>query len=745
MVAWENIPQQLKDNGLFCAWKLIDYEGRKVKMPFNVLNDKYARSNDKSTFSPFAVVLSHLSKYYKFDENGKNIGGLGLGIFNGYSAIDIDHCVQEDGSLSEMAQDIIDFCQSYTEYSPSGTGIRIIFQTDLLPDKNVYYINNQKLGLEIYISDNTNKYVTLTGNVIYPNNINKIDITYILNKYMLKESVAKVYDFDIAKYSKDEKLQELWNSIAPGSNSNESEIDLALCNKLAFYLHNDYTSINKAFVSSPYFNSKDSEHKSKWLVRNDYRDSTILKAIKSNNTPNQVSEFTLTDTGNAHVFVEKYKQEIRYNVDNRKWMVYNDQYWQIDVHNNIKNFAELVIEEMKYKAKAIEVEDIRKAALKNIKRTLQSSGKVAMLKEAEHLDCIPVTNSDFDQNDFYFNTRSGVVDLLNKKMLGHNADLMLSKIAPFEISYDRPQLWLKFLSEVFENDQEVIDYIQRVLGYAITGSMSERCMFVLIGDGMNGKSVFLDIARQALGSYATTSNINILLDKKMQNNANMGDVARLNGMRMVVTNEAELNDKLKESAIKTMTSGSDNIVARFLYGEEFEFEPKMKIFMASNYKPRIIGTDLGIWSRIKMILFNVTFDGDKQDKNIKEKLSKEIPQILGWIIKGYYEWKKYGLREPEKFKSAKREYRSEMDIVQKWLDENCVIDSNARENATALYENFVHFVKRNNEFLLTKTMFGLNLSKKFEKKPYLGRVYYVGLRLDPDLTNVLTEEEQNEV
>jgi len=376
---------------------------------------------------------------------------------------------------------------------------------------------------------------------------------------------------------------------------------------------------------------------------------------------------------------------------------------------------------------------------------LQSSGKMAMITESQHLKDIPVTNNDFDKDPFLFNTKSGVIDLKNRKVKKHSKDLMLSKISPYEVSYDEPKLWLKFLNEIFEGDKEVIDYMQKIFGYAMTGSMAERCMFMLIGAGMNGKSVMLETIRRAMGDYGTTSDINILLDKRNQSAGNLGDIARLNGIRYDVTNEAELTDKLKESAIKTMTSGNDNIVARFLYGEEFEFRPQMKIFMASNYKPTIRGQDRAIWDRIRMILFNRVFDGKNRDKTLQEKLTKEIPQILGWMIKGCIKWQEEGLEEPEKFKDAKKEYRSEMDVVRRWMNECCIIDPTYRETSTVLFKNFSNYVQSNKEFQLSHTMFGRNLGKKFHKRTYLGVVYYIGLKLKPGNDYILSEEEKDEV
>ena len=744
MSKWENIPEELKINGLWCNWKLTD----KGKIPYNSSTGTMAKSNDRTTFHPYAVALQALPRYLSFNEEGRATGGIGLGIFNGYSAIDIDHCINDRGEVSDLARDIIDYCASYTEYSPSGKGIRIIFKTDTELDKSKYYINNSKNGLEIYISDNTNKYVTITGDVMYPANIAKIDIKYILNKYMLKDVTRPVVEettFEIAHYS-DAKLNELWNTKAPGSGSNESELDLALCGKLAYYLKGDFSAIDKAFRSSPYYKSKDNDHLAKWELRTDYREQTITLAIQGiREAMSRTNQYNLTDTGNARHFVDRFGNIIRYNVDNKQWMFWNDKNWQPDIFNNIKNFAEIVIEEMKQEAKMTDVEDIRKAIINNVKRSLQRSGKEAMIKESEHIEGIPVTNDNFDRDEYTFNCASGIVNLRNGEIRPHNKDAMLSKYSPYTVDYkNEPKLWMKFLNEIFENNEEVVKYIQRVLGYSMTASTREQCMFMLIGDGSNGKSLLLDIINEALGSYAATSNVDILLEKHNASQGNLGDVARLQNIRYVVTDEAKSGDKLNESAIKTMTSGIGKIVARFLYGNEFEFTPKMKIFMASNYKPTIRGTDHGIWRRIKVIPFKVVIPDEKQDKDLKYSLMKEMPQILGWLIKGCIYWQKYGLQEPNILKQAQTDYRSEMDVVQRWIDEVCIV-GNFREPSTKLFDNFSNYVKANKEFQLSHTMFGRNLSKKFDKKIHGGVTYYFGLKLKEGNQYILSPEEVDEI
>jgi len=270
-------------------------------------------------------------------------------------------------------------------------------------------------------------------------------------------------------------------------------------------------------------------------------------------------------------------------------------------------------------------------------------------------------------------------------------------------------------------------------------------MFFLFGDGSNGKSLLLDMLNEAMGSYGKTSNADILLEKYNASQGNLGDIARLKGTRFVMTDEAKHNDKLNESAIKTYTSGIGNIVARYLYGNEFEFTPNMKLFMSSNYKPRITGTDHGIWRRIKVIPFNKVIPDEKQDKHLKTKLLKEMPQILGWMIKGCLLWQRHGLNEPDKLKDAHKDYRSEMDIVQRWINEACLIDETEYTPSSELFENFSNYVQQNKEYQLSHTMFGRNMSKKFKKGRYGGVTVYRGVILKPTSQYVLSKKEYEEV
>ena len=719
------IPTELKMNGLWCGWRLIKDKG---KVPFNLSTGQHAKSNDESTFSTYPVLLNNIHKYLSYDGE-KQIGGIGLGIFRGYSAIDIDHCVDENGVLSDLAKDIIDYCNSYTEYSPSKTGIRIIFKTQNKIDKNEYYINNHNNGLEIYISDNTNKFVSITGNKLSGDTINEIDITYILDKYMKKG----VFNIDKV-LKKDEKLNELWNNIAPGSHANESELDMALACKLSYYLKNDEVEVKKYFEMSPYFNSKDTEHKLKW------NRGYGLETIKKSNTfigivpqHNNIKKYDLNDTGNAHKFVDEFGSDIRYNVDNKIWMLWNGKYWQYDVTESIKNYIEILAEKMTYECNTISDMNERMRVLRNIEHIYNSAGKESLLKEARHLQGIPVLNSDLDKDKYLICCENGTVDLKNHKFKANDKADLISMCTNYEIdTKHKPVQFIKFLNEIFDNE-EVVHYVHKALGYSISDLTREQCMFILHGDGNNGKSLLLDVIDNVLGSYSITSKPQLLTETNY-GSQNSEEIARLKGKRFCVVEEIKSGDKLDEQLVKQFTSGIGKMVARFLYAGSFEFEVRCKIWLATNYEPVIKGTDKGIWRRMVKIPVPTDFTG-KEDKDLRDKLLAEAPQILGWLLQGYVLYEKEGLEQPEAIKKATADYKKEMDIVQQWVDECCELNNEYYERANTLYDNFRAFCLRRDQ-KTNQTIFGRNLGKKFKKYNSGEGIVYIGLRLKTQFSNL---------
>lgn len=746
-----NIPQELKNNGLFCTWKLTE----KGKVPFNPVTNSYAKSDNPNTFNNYETILKHLPKYYGVNAAGQLTGGLGMGVFNDFSAVDIDGCVDENGKLSDMASDIIEYINSYTEVSPSGTGIRIIFKTETRINKQVHYINNRSNGLEIYISENTNKYVTLTGNVFKNEGIKNVDITYILEKYMKKENaapIAKIKKDEIIDFNLDERINEsirinpnfaeAWNRKATGSGGSESEDDLSLASHLAHVLKGNFKAICAAFEMSPYYNSKDDLHKRKW-EREDYKLSTIQKAITGYHSIKMSIEENLNfnDSGNADVFVENYKDTVYYNVENKIWMIWNGEYWQPDKFNQVKIFAEIVIEQMRNEALNQPPGEVRKKMFANINRISNTYGKEAMLKEAQHAKGIPVTNTMFDIEEDIINTKSGIVELRTGKILPHDKLRMLTKYIDLHVEKKEPTLWIRFLNETYSDNIELIDYLQRLAGYWLTGYKSEQSIYIFLGDGSNGKSLLLETLLKILGGYGTTTSSDLLVDKVFNSNTEQ-KLAALIGARFVMVEETELNDRLKEATIKNMTSDYGEITARFLYGNEFSYKPQYKLVMATNYRPIIRGTDHGIWRRIKIIPHNIIIPDEKQDKLLGIKLEKELPQILWWAIEGAIKYFKDGLKEPQVVRAQVIDYRSDMDIVARWISDNCEVGADFTETSKDLFKDITRYIEENKEYKMSAQMFGRNMKKKFEQRFINRSRTYVGIKLrEKDFVTTVLEAE----
>ena len=245
----------------------------------------------------------------------------------------------------------------------------------------------------------------------------------------------------------------------------------------------------------------------------------------------------------------------------------------------------------------------------------------------------------------------------------------ITKLAPVNFEPDAAcPRWLEFLSRIMDGNEQLIDFLQRAVGYALTGETSEQCLFIFYGSGANGKSTFLQTMSYVLGDYSMSTPTETLLVKRR--GAIPNDVARLKGARFVIACEADAENRLAESLIKQMTGG-DTISARFLHQEWFDFEPTHKVFFGTNHKPVIKGTDYAIWRRIRLVPFEITIPEGERDKNLPEKLKAEADGILAWAVQGCLVWQQQGLGVPEEVKAATDSYREEMDILGEFLKDRC--------------------------------------------------------------------------
>jgi putative DNA primase/helicase len=302
------------------------------------------------------------------------------------------------------------------------------------------------------------------------------------------------------------------------------------------------------------------------------------------------------------------------------------------------------------------------------------------------------------------------------------------------VSYDRNAdcpVWKQFIMEIMNYHADLIRFIQTAAGWAITGDTSEQTMFILFGSGANGKSTFLNTIMNLLGDYAIATPTETFMKRNSDQITN--DIARLRGTRFVTTTEAEQGKRLSEPLIKQIT-GNDRMTARFLYGEYFNFVPTFKIFMATNHKPVIKGTDHGIWRRIKLIPFTTTIAEEKQDKHLEQRLMREGPGILNWLLEGARQWCEGGLKTPDIIINATDEYRAEMDVIGNFIRERCIQGPGCSIRARELFKVYQDWCDENNEHACSERFLGLRLKELgLEQKRFGDGRYWQGIMIKAQL------------
>ncbi len=740
----ENIPEELRSLKQWVCWVGAD------KIPKNPFNGKNAKSNDQSTWGTFAQAVKACESF-RFD-------GIGFMFANGYFGVDLDHCIDNVDFCDEFA----DTLQSYTEISKSGTGIHIICKGEL-PNGT-----RRKNGVEMYSSG---RYFICTGNLYNPKYKEVRDCTEEIKKlhkkYLPSESrniepesfeSVDMSDQEVIDKARNCKTGYLFNILYSGNwqgvYSSQSEADLALCNQLAFWTQKDAKQMDRIFKTSGLYRDKWKEKRGDKT----YGEITIAKAIinctevyqpKKHGEETDLAlalfkdgklgveeekkKYDMTDTGNAHRLFDRFGNIIKYSYNRRKWMYWDGKMWRVDDGSEIKKLADLICDDIKREAILEQDEKTQIEMLRWASKTASSKGKENMIKECQHLEGVPASPDDFDSYTDYINCQNGIVNLRNGELIPHDSNFMMSKITmcDYDTSGAKPTLWLKFLDDVTNHDKELQEYIQKCVGYSLSGSTREQCAYFLYGMGNNGKSTFLDVIADMIGGYASNAQPETIMMKKWGSEGASSDIARLKSARFVTSEEPTEGVRLNEGLLKQLTGGS-KVTCRFLYGDEFEYMPEFKIWIATNHKPIVRGTDFGIWRRIKLIPFEVNIPASKVDKMLKYKLRKEMPQIMRWAVEGCIKWQKEGMAEPKRVLDAVKEYKQEMDLLAGFLESCILIDYDCKEKIASsdLFRIYSRWAKENNEYEMSSKKFFREIGKKLPEKGRDSRgVFYTSIRL----------------
>ena len=719
-VNFVNIPQELKNNASFCVWKMEKRQGKPTKVPYNPKTGAMARTNDPATFSDFGTAM----KTYALG----GWDGIGYRVSEGIGAIDIDHCIREDGSLNDVAASVMSFFpDAYFERSPSGTGLRGFFRLspDFAYDKTVYYINNRKHGLEVYLPGATNRFVTVTGDVFRPGTVTRNDeaLQNALDTFMRRANRVEGSRIEACSYLDDdaviehasrsesgEKFRMLYEGRWEEGYDSQSDADMALVSILAFWCGNVEEQIDRIFRTSGLMREK-------WDRRtgdSTYGQITIRNAVASNDTiyvpvrdlgsaeedfsdldeeeqhaafrpdlshiiltleemkPHTNPRYQRDEIGIGNAFADYFKPIARFNADRGIWYVYDGQVWQPDENAlAVAELAKNLADQLYSFALQIKDEDTRNRYIKRVQKLQLRKHRKTMVEDAKSV--YPVRMSLFDSSKYLFNCENGTLDLNTMSFRPHNPGDFITKISP--VTYDPEATcprWDQFVDEVMQGRSSVSRYLQKAVGYSLTGDTSLECLFIMYGPTTrNGKTTTIETILRLMGEYGRSAKPDMLASnfRGPSNGAPSEDVARLAGARFVGISEMEQKLTINASLTKQLT-GNNRITARFLHENSFEFQLQAKIFIDTNHLPNVTDQTLFESGRLLIIPFNRHFEEHEQDKSLKTTLSDPaaLSGILNWAVEGYRLFKAEGLEPPEGVKTATAQYRQDSDRISQFID-----------------------------------------------------------------------------
>ena len=422
-------------------------------------------------------------------------------------------------------------------------------------------------------------------------------------------------------------------------------------------------------------------------------------------------------------FTGQHGGTLRYVAGWGKWMQWTGTVWKADDTLHVFDMARCICRQASAEANDAKVSS-----------TVASAKTVAAVERLAKADRQHAASVDqWDADPWLLNTPGGVVDLRTGKMHRHDPGLHMTKITAVAPGGDCP-MWRNFLATATNDDAELQAYIQRMAGYALTGSIREHALFFAYGTGANGKGVTINTLTGILGDYATVATMETFTAS--QNDRHTTDLAMLRGARLVTAQETEEGRRWAEARIKAMTGG-DPITARFMRCDNFTFEPKFKLLIADNHKPGLRNVDEAIRRRFNLIPFAVRIAPENRDHDLPDKLKAEWPGILKWAIEGCLSWQQNGLAPPSAVINATTEYLGAEDGAANWLEECCILHAAFHTGASDLYASWKAWADVSGEYAGSQKGFSQRMiGKGFEARRLPNaKAGFVGLGLKPTEQN----------
>jgi putative DNA primase/helicase len=408
-------------------------------------------------------------------------------------------------------------------------------------------------------------------------------------------------------------------------------------------------------------------------------------------------EFPWSDLGNGRRLVQAHGERLRYVHAWKRWLVWDGTRWIISEGDEVIRLMNDVLEGMALEAAGITDEERREQFRKFVTRSQGINARRNALASASVEEGVPVLLDELDADPWLLNVRNGTLDLRTGELLAHDPKRLITKLAPVEWDPKaKCPTFGAFIKRAFADDEEMLAWLNQIVGYSLTGSVQEKAYFTLLGQTDAGKTVFVKTMQRLLGSdYAQQLESSELMMRRLGGGGHNEGIADLKGKRFASISEPATGAKLDVAAIKHITGGG-RVRASRKHEHAFEFQPEAKIFIDTNHDVGISDTDDSIWNRTTVVEFNVQIPLEEQDQDLETKLAMELAGILRWAVAGCLAWQRAGkLSKPAKAVEAEARYREDQDPLGDFFDECCVFGPDREEYGKTLRTRYVDWCEEN--------------------------------------------------